>query len=197
MPSSTQNAITTAMVTTLKTALASYIPTVAGNVPATIADAYVGLTEGGEPHPLVGEWFAGVHKDPVSQNQAAPGGRYTYVDEVFSLQVTVSMRVTRYASDKVPHDAYPLLQDKVRAISNYIANNPYTVMNAINSLMTLTSTNGFIEPFYCANPSPPIQKRGRTWFKGASKASSQGTLAVSSTLRFEGLRRIQATGAIS
>lgn len=204
MSLSAPNAITSIAVSTIKTALAAYIPTVAGNVPATIADGFVNLTEGGEPPPMAPEWFVGVHKDPTSVNQPQPGGRTTYTDEVFTLLVTISMKVTRYASDRVAKDGYPLLQDKIRVIASYFANNAYTIMNNINGQLDLTATNGFIEPFVSANMSPAIQKRGKSWFKaGSSRASDKGgtqgpgTLAVSATMRFEGLRRIQVVGGVN
>lgn len=197
MPLSAPNAITKAVLAAVKTALAASIPIAGGSVPANISEAYADVVEGGAPHALAAEWFVGIHKDPTSQNNVPPGGRATYIDETFTQLITISMRVTRYASDKVARDGYPLLQDKIRTLFAYFANNPYVVMAAINAELNLATTNGFIEPFVPSNPSPPIQKRGRTWFRGAAKANSQGTLAVSATLKLEGLRRIQTVGGVN
>lgn len=200
MPLSAHNAITKVMLATVKTALAANIPTpsvVPPLVPSTISNIYAALTESGQPPAMAAEWFVGVHKDPSSQNNAPAGGRGTYVDEVFTQLITVSMRVTRYASDKVASDGYPILLDRFRTVAAYFANNPHTIVAAINAEMDLVATNGFIEPFYPTNMSPQVQKRGKTWYRGASKVSTQGTLAVSATLRLEGLRRIQITGGIN
>lgn len=203
MSLSAPNAITKAVLASVKLALASYIPAPSVTpplVPSNIADIYAGLTEGGQPPAMAADWFVGVHKDPTSQNNAPPGGRATYQDEVFTQLITISMRVTKYASSKVAGDGYPVLQDRIRVVASYFANNPYVVMAAINAELALTSTNGCIEPFIPANPNPPVQKRGRTWYRGGVSGKgekTQGTLAVSATLRLEGLRRIQAVGGVN
>lgn len=205
MPLSAPNAITKIVLASVKTALASSIPVpsvVPPLIPSHVATIYAGLTEGGQPPAMAADWFVGVHKDPTSQNQAPQGGRGTYQDEVFTQLITISARVTKYSSSKVAGDGYPSLQDKVRAVASYFANNPYVVLAAINAEMDLVSTNGFIEPFMVVNPSPPVQKRGRTWYRGGSSGgrggeNSQATLAVSATLRLEGLRRIQVTGGVN
>jgi hypothetical protein len=42
-----------------------------------------------------------------------------------------------------------------------------------------------------------LQKRGKNWYKAKANVSTQATLAVSATLRLEGLRRIQGVGGIN
>ncbi len=191
-------AITLTVLNSVKNALQTFLP----DPPI---DAYVALTEGGDPPPTAGEWFVGIHKDPTSTNQPQPGGRTTYTDESYTQLITFSMRVTRYASDRVARDGYSVLQDKIRIVACYFLNNMEAIRAAINAQLDLASTDGFLEPFNVPNMSPNVQKRGKSWFKAARSARTsgqggtqgQGTLAVSATLRLEGLRRIQIIGGVN
>lgn len=163
---------------------------IATNRPAN----FIGRTQGGRPIAMADQFFVSVH-DGSSQNTAAAEGYYQ--DTLHSCNITISQRCNISAEDKLGTVVLPAMRARISTITAYLMNNQYTIMAAANAKLTLTNTNGFIEPMRVTTPSVQIVTQRGDWFHARDKNKTGATEGVSATIRLGLARRLQYIGGIN
>lgn len=151
----------------------------------------------GKPPPLMGQYFVSVWSDNSRQNQA---GARDYVDHLFPVFVTVTMRFTQPPDRWVEHRDE--LEKRVHGIEALIhGGNPgYTYMRAAEALADFTHSAadttrrvGWIEALM-SEGFDPIQPVGAEWLRATSPTSLE--CGVAQRIRFGKARRIQASATM-